>query len=80
VPDAAVRKRIWTVLGGPGTVLVTGNVAALWRPSKKGKKLLVTVEPLGKLTASAEDELGAEAERIAPFRGAETADLRLATL
>ena len=78
VPDAALRKRIWTVLGGPGTVLASGEVAGLWRAAKKGKKLLVTVEPLAKLTKSAKEELAAEAERIAPFRGAETGDLKLA--
>ncbi len=70
VPDPAVRERMWTFLGG------------LWRPTKKGKKLLITVEPRGELMASAkdEDELAAEAERIAPFRGAESAELRMATL
>jgi len=80
VPDPAVRKRIWTVLGGPGTALVAGAVAGLWRSARKGRKLLVTVEPLRRLTTSAKDELAAEAERIAPFRGAETAQLRIATL
>jgi Winged helix DNA-binding domain len=79
VPDPAVRKRIWTALGGPGTVLVSGEVAGLWRPAKKGKKLLVTVEPLGDLATAAKDELAAEAERIAPFRGADTSELRLGT-
>jgi len=77
VPDAAVRKRIWTVLGGPGTVLAGGDISALWRAGKKGKKLLVTVEPLGKLTRATKAELANEAERIAPFRGAETAELRM---
>ncbi len=80
VPDLAVRKRIWTALGGPGTVLVRGDVGGLWRPTKKGKKLVITVEPFDELTAAAKDELAAEAERIAPFRGAETAELRTATL
>lgn len=81
VPDPAVRKRIWTALGGPGTVLVSGEVAGLWRAAaKKGKRLLVTVEPLGDLAMGAEDELAAEAERIAPFRGADTGELRLGTL
>lgn len=79
VPDPAVRKRIWTVLGGPGTVLVAGEVRGLWRAAKKGRKLLVSVEPLGELSASTEDELAAEAERLAPFRGVETAELRIAT-
>lgn len=76
VPDPAVRKRIWRVLGGPGTVLASGEVAGLWRAAKKGKKLLVTVEPVSEL-AVVEDELGAEAERIAPFRGADAGEVRL---
>ena len=80
VPDRAVRERIWTVLSGPGTVLVCGDVGGLWRSTKKAKNLLITVEPLGPLTTSAKDKLTAEAERIAPFRGAETVDLRTATL
>jgi hypothetical protein len=76
VPDAAARRRIWTAIGGPGTLLVDGEVAGLWRPAGKGKKLLVTVEPLGKLTAAAKGELTAEVERIAPFRGAEGGEWR----
>lgn len=75
-----LRKRIWTALGGPGTVLVDGEVAGLWRSVKKGRKLVVTVEPIGKLAAAAKDGLAAEAERIAPFRGAETAELQTGTL
>jgi Winged helix DNA-binding domain len=77
VKDPEVRKRIWTAIGGPGTVLVSGEVAGLWRPAKKGRKLVVTVEPLGKLTAAAKDELREETGRIAPFRGAETAELQI---
>jgi winged helix DNA-binding protein len=76
VPDAAARRRIWTAIGGPGTVLVDGEVAGLWRADKKGKKLIVTVEPLGSLTAAAKEELTAEAERIAPFRGAKGGEWR----
>ncbi|HEV2786559.1 MAG TPA: crosslink repair DNA glycosylase YcaQ family protein [Solirubrobacteraceae bacterium] len=80
VPEPALRKRIWTALGGPGTVLVAGEVAALWRPTRKGRKLLVTAEPLGDLTAAAKEELAAEAARIAPFRGAEAGALRVAAV
>jgi hypothetical protein len=61
-------------------VLVAGDVAGLWRASKQGTKLLVTVEPLGKLKASVKDELAAEAERIAPVRAAETAEMRTGKL
>jgi len=79
VPDGAVRKKIWTVLGGPGAVLADGEVAALWRPAKKGKKLVVTVEPLGRGMKKHEKALAAEAERLAPFRGTETAQLAWAS-
>ncbi len=78
VPDGELRGRIWTALGGPGTVLVDGEVAGLWRSTRKGKKLLVTVEPLDKLTTAAREELAAEVERIAPFRGAEGGEWRSA--
>jgi hypothetical protein len=80
VPDSALRKRIWKALGGPGTVLVAGEVAGLWRATKKGKKLVVTVEPLDKLAAAAKGDLAAEAERIASYRGAESGDLQIATV
>jgi Winged helix DNA-binding domain len=80
VEDPEVRKRIWTALGGPGTVLVDGEVAALWRPAKKGRRLVVTVEPLGKLTSAAKDGAAAEAERIAPLRGAANAELKIERL
>jgi hypothetical protein len=75
VPDAAVRKRIWPPIGGPGAVLAAGEVAGLWRPSKKGKRLVVTVEPLTPALRDREDELAAEAGRLAPFRGAATGEL-----
>ena len=75
VPNPELRKRIWRQLGGPGTVLAGTEVVALWRPAKNGKRLVLTVEPLTMLTAAAKDELAAEADRLAPFRGAETAQL-----
>jgi hypothetical protein len=75
VPDDAVRKRIWVSLGGPGLVLIDGEVAGTWRPRKKGKVLVVEIEPLRELTRSEEEALAAEAERLAPFRGAERAAL-----
>lgn len=80
VPDAAVRKRIWTTLGGPGTVLSGSEVAGLWRAAKKGRKLVVTVEALGTLTKTVKEQLAAEAERLAPFRGASSGELKLAAL
>jgi len=78
VPDEATRKRIWASLGGPGMALVDGDVAGLWRPRKKGKRLVVELEPLRRVTGAEREALAAEAERLAPFRGAETAELAVA--
>jgi len=78
VPDEAVRKRIWRSLGGPGMALVDGEVAGLWRPRKKGTRLIVELEPLRSLTRGERDALAAEAERLAPFRGAQTGELATA--
>jgi hypothetical protein len=72
-PDPALRKRLWRPLGNPGAVLVDGVLAGLWRPAKKGKKLVVTVEPLN--GRPREDALAEEAERLAPFRGAASGEI-----
>jgi hypothetical protein len=77
VPDEATRKRIWASLGGPGMALVDGEVAGLWRPRKKGKRLVVELEPLRTLTKAEREALAEEAGRLAPFRGAETAELEV---
>jgi hypothetical protein len=70
-PDADVRKRIWTSLGGAGMVLAGGVLAGTWRPAKKGSRLVITVDAPG----AGDGELAAEAERLAPFRGARTAEI-----
>ena len=57
--------------------LVDGEVAGLWRPRKKGKRLTVELEPLRTLTKAEREALADEADRLAPFRGAETAELVL---
>ena len=72
-PDPALRKRARTGIGAPGAVLVDGDLAGLWRPQKKGKKLVVTVEPLRKRLPRR--ALQAEAEIVAPHRGATTAEV-----
>ena len=78
LPDATLRKRLWTVIGGPGAVLADGELAGLWRPAKKGKRLLVTVEPFAGALRGREEALAAEAERLAPFRGAQTGEVAFA--
>ncbi|MFB9662398.1 winged helix DNA-binding domain-containing protein [Glycomyces mayteni] len=67
VEDPAKAKALWPVLGRPGAVLAGGRIAGLWRPRKSGKKFTVLLEPWEKrLDRKA---VGAEAERLAAFRG-----------
>ena len=75
MPDETVRKRLFKAIGGPGAVLVDGDLAGLWRPAKRGRRLVVTVEPLGEAARRAAGALAAEAERLATVRGCETAEL-----
>ena len=73
-PDPNMRKEIWKMLGGAGMVLAGGALAGTWRPAKKGNRLVITVAAPG----VDEDALAAEAERLAPFRGAERSAVSLA--
>jgi len=62
IEDAAWRKRVWAASGGAGVVTDDGEVVALWRARKQGKRLEVTVE-------GAEIDVTEQAERLAPHRG-----------
>jgi hypothetical protein len=74
-PDPAVRKRARSGIGAPGVLIVDGDVAGLWRPEKKGKRLVVNIEPLTAAARRAGDAVAAEASMLAPHRGASTADV-----
>ena len=68
VPDPAHRKALWTVLAGPGAVVVDGEVAGLWRAKQAGKgRLRLTVTPWRRFHR---DGVEAEAARVAAVRGA----------
>ncbi len=79
LPDPDRRKRIWRLLGNPGAVLRDGEFAGTWRASRKGERLVVEVEAFGRRLRGAGDELDAEARTLAPWRGAESAEVTLAT-
>ncbi|QJY48689.1 DNA glycosylase AlkZ-like family protein [Pseudonocardia broussonetiae] len=64
VPDPALRKRVWTALGGPGVVLSGVDVVGLWRAKQRGKRLEVAVE------GAAPEGVEEEARRLAVVRGA----------
>jgi hypothetical protein len=74
-PDPGLRARARTGIGNPGVLLVDGDVAGLWRPAKKGKRLVVTVEPVTDAARGAADAIATEAAIVAPHRGCATADI-----
>ena len=69
MPDRALHRQLWRSVGDPGMVLAVGEVVALWRPRKRGNRLVVTVEPFGPLAKGVREGIATEAERMAPFRG-----------
>jgi hypothetical protein len=73
VPDKAVQKALWPVLGRPGVVFVDGEVAGTWRPKASGKKLTVVVEEFAPLPPPVREQIEAEAQRVAAVRGLELA-------
>ncbi len=75
VPDKALHRRIWAVIGNAGALLVDGEVAGVWRPQKKGKRLTIAVEAFGPLSPAARDEITVEAELIGPLRGCTSVDV-----
>jgi hypothetical protein len=72
VPGEAARKQVWRAIAGAGVVLADGRAAGLWRARKQGRRLTVAVEAPGRLPKRA---VAAAAERLAPHRGCETAEL-----
>jgi hypothetical protein len=50
-------------------VLVNGRMVGVWRHLRKGRRLIVQIEPFAILPAWARAQLEAEAERLAAFFG-----------
>jgi len=75
VADAAWQKALWRPIGSPGAVLVDGELVALWRPQKKGTRLVVTVEPLADIARGGIEEA---VEALAPHRGCTSAEVTFA--
>jgi hypothetical protein len=70
VPDKAVQKALWPVLGRPGALLVDGEIAGMWRTKAAGTSLTITVEAFGPLPPKVWKQVDAEAERVAEARNA----------
>ncbi|ASR34351.1 hypothetical protein BAY61_04350 [Prauserella marina] len=69
VPDKAMRKEIWKILGNPGAILAEGAVAGTWRAKAAGKSLEVSAIAFLPLSKKAKADVGIEAERVAEIRG-----------
>ena len=67
VPDAAVRKRLWTAIPTTGLILAGGHGIALWKAKKSGKRLDVTIDRFAK--GGTKQAVEEAAERLGPHRG-----------
>src|SRR5262249_23221803 len=78
VPEKVLHRRVWTILGNPGVVLVDGQLVGIWRPQKKGKRLGIAIQAFTKLSKKARDGIEAEAALLAPHRGCTSAEVTFA--
>ncbi len=62
--DAYRRALAGGQAGNYPVLLVDGVVAGVWHQRRQGRRTTVTVEPLGRLTARQERELGEQAQRV----------------
>jgi hypothetical protein len=76
--DKAFRRKLWQPVRGPGGVLANGEIVGTWRARALGKRLSVSVEAFDGLASSVQEEIYAEAESIAPFRGCDGVDFNVA--
>ena len=75
VPDKALRPRVWRSISAPGVVLMDGRLVGTWRQQKKGKRLLVTMEPFVPLAQKARSDIETEAQTVARYRGSQSAEV-----
>ena len=77
VDDRAHAKDLWRTLGRPGGLLVDGEIAGTWRARKSGAAMTVSVELWAEATPKVRSAIGAQAERLADFRGLRLADVEI---
>lgn len=76
VPDKAVQKTLWPILGRPGVLFVDGEVVGTWRPKSAKARLQLHVEAFAPLPPAIRREVDAEAERVGAVREATDVDVR----
>lgn len=64
------HRTVWRSVGEPGTVLLDGRIAGIWRPRKRGDTLTLTVTPFSRLSAPDRVAVSGEAEAVGTLRGA----------
>ncbi|HZC14994.1 MAG TPA: winged helix DNA-binding domain-containing protein [Thermoleophilaceae bacterium] len=70
--DPGHKARVYRPQGWISPVLlVNGRMDGVWRHERKGARLIVEIEPFGKLPAWARKQAGAEAGRLAEHLGAD---------
>ncbi|GAA1969907.1 DNA glycosylase AlkZ-like family protein [Amycolatopsis minnesotensis] len=69
VPDRALQKEVWRMLGNPGALLADGEISGVWRSKTSGRRLDFTVSPFWTISVAARKAAGEEAARIAAARG-----------
>lgn len=74
VVDKRYHRDVWKSAGAPGTVLADGKIIGVWRPRQRGRTLTVTMVTFRPLRNQDKRLLRAEAERLAPLRGASSID------
>jgi hypothetical protein len=68
VMSEEARQRMFTRNGVfPGSVLVNGFLAAIWRITRSSKAITLTLEPFGDLSSKIKDEIGGEAGQMLTF-------------
>ena len=74
LPDPALKPRVYRNQGWITPVLaVGGRFDGVWRHERKGRRVVVEIEPFAKLTKRVRAEAAEEAERLAGFLGGELA-------
>lgn len=78
VPEKAVQKALWPVLGRPGAVFVDGEIVGTWRTKASDKKLTITVQAFAPLRPATWKQVDAEAQRVAEVRAAADVEVKRA--
>jgi hypothetical protein len=79
IPNRELHTRVWRHAGNPGAILANGQIVATWRSQKKGRQLLITADPLVRISKRVRAEIDVEAESLAPYRDCASVKLEFAS-